>query len=147
METLRLRLHSSVDLITNSSTVIFTYSEGSIPKVKELVNEILKMFNQSLTFDDVFNAETFCEDSVYSESEEYPLESDVEFLELKEKILKGEIEKPQWMREIEEDEEIYYGYRESTYLELYPKDKQYEELSKKIINFLYSTNHEGTRDG
>ena len=103
------------------------------------------MFDQTLIFDDVFNAETFCENDIYSESEEYPLESDVEFLELKEKILKGELKKPDWMKEIEEDEG-YYGYSRSTYLEIYPKNKKYEELSKKIINFLYSTDHKATRD-
>jgi hypothetical protein len=28
---MKLKIHSVVDLITNSSTVIFTYSEGSLP--------------------------------------------------------------------------------------------------------------------
>jgi hypothetical protein len=146
METFKLKLHSSVDLITNSSTVIFTYSEGSIPKLKELINEILKMSNENLFFDDVFNAEVFCDDYIYLDHVESPLNNSSELQELKENILKGVQKKPDWMIEIEE-EGNWSGYNESTYLEIYPKDKKYEGLSKKVIDFLYSTNHEATSEG
>jgi len=32
-------------------------------------------------------------------------------------------------------------------LVIIPKDKKYEDISKKMIDFLYSTEHDGTRDG
>ena len=49
-------IHSVVDLITNSSTVIYTQAhEGTIKTVKEIINIILKLGgNETLTADDLF---------------------------------------------------------------------------------------------
>lgn len=44
---MKLKIHSGVDLITNSSTVIFTYSEGSLSALKDLVDEMLKTFGKT----------------------------------------------------------------------------------------------------
>lgn len=60
-------IHSVVDLITNSSTVIYTEAhEGTIKTVKEIINLILKLGgNKTLTADDLFtfslNEECGCE--------------------------------------------------------------------------------------
>ena len=44
METLRIPIHSFVDVITNSSTVIYTYAgDNSVKICHEAVNEILKV--------------------------------------------------------------------------------------------------------
>ena len=62
MKPIKIKVHSSVDLITNSSTTIFTFSEGSVDAVKELVNEMLKVFNEPYKkFDDIFYAGVFAE--------------------------------------------------------------------------------------
>lgn len=49
------------------------------------------------------------------------------------KVLKKEIEKTDWMKEVE-DEENDCGYRPDIF-------------ASKIIKFLYSTEHDGMRDG
>ena len=155
METIKIYLHSSVDLITNSSTVIFTYSEGSLGSVKELVNEMLKVFGyEGKTFDDFFYAETFIEDDDYYSETEYDfgfpedIEDEKTFIkETKLKVLKGEIEKPEWMVNAEEYDGHYECYNIPTVLEILPKSEKYAELAKKLLNYLYSTNHEATRNG
>jgi hypothetical protein len=159
METFKIKIHSSVGLITNSSTVIFTYSEGSISAVRDLINEMLKVFgHEDKSFDDLFYASTFLsDDSVYYESESFPefeiedwkerRDKSSEFLnDLKIKILEGKIDRPIWMKKAEE-KESGAGYNKSTSLEILPKDKKYSELSNKLLKYLYSTSHEGMRDG
>jgi len=154
METIKIYLHSSVDLITNSSTVIFTYSEGSLGSVKELVNEMLKVFGyEGKTFDDFFYAETFIEDD-YNYSKErcgfgFPkgIKDEKTFIkEIKLKVLKGEIEKPEWMINAEEYDGYYDGFNFPTVLEILPKSEEYAELANKLLNYLYSTEHDGTRN-
>ncbi len=155
MEIFKIKLHSSVDLITNSSTVIFTYSEGSLKAVKDLVNEMLKVFGKTETFDDIFYAEIFLdEDSYYLESGSCPEEltngdwkqNQENFAKFKLSILKCEIEKPQWMENVEKSENYdYYG--KSTSLELCAKDEKYSNLANALLRYLYSTDHEAIYDG
>ncbi len=65
METMiKCKFHSIVDVITNSSTVIFTY-QNSVSASKELVAEILKMSGSSLSPDDVFYYGTFLDEDEY----------------------------------------------------------------------------------
>ena len=53
--TAKINLHSVIDLITNSSTEIYTYSEGSVAACKEMINEFLKVMNiYDKTCDDLF---------------------------------------------------------------------------------------------
>ena len=55
METFKVKVHSVIDLITNSSTEIFVDYSGSIDHIKELVNYILQLHgHMQLTCDDVF---------------------------------------------------------------------------------------------
>lgn len=48
------KIHSSIDLITNSSTEMFIDFSGSIDPLKELINEVLNLSGSNLTCDDVF---------------------------------------------------------------------------------------------
>ena len=165
MKVLKVKLHSAVDLITNSSTVIFTHSEGALSQVKELVNEMLKVFgHEDKTFDDLFYAEVFLvEDySYYEDAAKMKNATDIPtfltdetvdykergklFTEYKIKILKGEIEKPKWMLDAESNDG-WSGYTPSTVLELLAKDEKYNDLANKLLQYLYSTDHEATRDG
>lgn len=147
---IKIKLHSSVDLITNSSTVIYTYSNGSISAVKELVNEMLKVFgHEDKTFDDLFYAGVFLEEDYhYYEVDSFPEVADnSNFLEeTKRQVMKGEIEKPDWMT-IAEGSESWSGYSRSTNLEIMPKDEKYGNLANKLLRYLYSTDHDATRDG
>lgn len=55
MKTLRIKVHSVVDVITNSSTVIYTRAdEGTISSLKDMINALLKIGNSELTADDLF---------------------------------------------------------------------------------------------
>lgn len=155
MTIIKLRFHSMVHEITNSSTVIYTYSGGCIEPVKEMINEFAKIDGANKTADDMFYFGVFCDIDTYLEHEycddgEPPVittdttEKHIE--EFMEKVMKGEIEKPAWMTEVEESEGWSY-YSPDTNLHILPKSEEYEKLGKKITRFLYSTNHEGARDG
>jgi DNA mismatch repair ATPase MutS len=55
------KLHSFVDVITNSSTVIYVsinQSEETIEKIKEFINKILIAGESNKTFDDLFYIKT-----------------------------------------------------------------------------------------
>jgi hypothetical protein len=50
----KINLHSVIDLITNSSTEIYTYSSGSLAACKEMINEFFKVAGIEKTCDDIF---------------------------------------------------------------------------------------------
>lgn len=54
---IRVDIHSMVDVITNSSTVIYTWATGGTNQVKELINAILKASGSDKTSDDLFTIE------------------------------------------------------------------------------------------
>lgn len=156
-----IKLHSVVDLITNSSTVIFTYQD-SVTETKALVSEILKLSGDAESSpDDVFWYGVFCESDEYLERlreiedvpergnnpHEYGTPS-YKLFEKKEEdwlrdvqlsIMKGEISQPDWMITIEDG---YEGVPLPTYLHLVAKEQKYEALSDKIRELLSSTEYE-----
>lgn len=142
---MKIKIHSVVDIITNSSTVIYTCSDGSLSALKELVNEMLIIFGENKTFDDIFYAGIFLENNY--DYEDYIEESDLEidytedYIEnIKKEVLFGKISRPEWMINAEDCENC------STILEIIPKEEIYTELANKLTNYLYSTNHEATYD-
>ena len=54
MKKIKVNLHSSVDVITNSSTVIYTYQDGSEGPVRKLIEEIFKLAGIEKSVDDIF---------------------------------------------------------------------------------------------
>jgi len=158
MKTKRIPIHSVTDLITNSSTTIFTYSENSVGALEEMINELFKVLNVNKTCDEVFNVIILSDDYyVYSEyianlkenEEEYPegLTEETNISELFENVRTGKVEKPSWFNNAEEQQDGYNNYRPSTYLHLSAKDKEFEKLASLIYSFLYSTDHESTYEG
>jgi hypothetical protein len=153
---IKVIIHSSVDLITNSSTVIFTYQD-SIEQAKELVNEVLKLSNiTDKTADDIFWYGLFYENNdTYLENDEFlnHFQDELDYLDYKEKdkwldqlklsIMKGEIQEPTCMQNIYN----YLDMDNSYCLYLIPKDNKYKELADKIENLLGSVNADGDRDG
>lgn len=143
-----IKLHSVVDLITNSSTVIFTYQD-SVTETKSLVSEILKLSGDTESNpDDVFWYGVFCESYKYferlDEIEGGPKRDDNPHNEKKEEewlhdlqlsIMKGEISQPNWMTDIEDG---YDGISLPTYLHLVAKESKYKSLSDKICELLGS---------
>ena len=112
--------------------------------------------------DDLFHIGVFLsEDDYYTEylseevdeedcPEDYPRDDykaqDKYIADLQEKILKGEINKPEWMKSAEKGTN-YCDYEYSTSLHILPKDEKYTELVKKMITFLNYPWCEATRDG
>jgi hypothetical protein len=114
MESLKITLHSEVDVITNSSTTIYTQvSEGGIETVKGIINSILKIGGSELTADDLFTFEITSEQLDEQRTEKLGDEGILsEYLgreisyrdndynekiqELFDKIQSGEYPKPEW---------------------------------------------------
>jgi hypothetical protein len=153
---MKIKLHSTTDLITNSSTVIYTWSENSLKVCEDLINEMLQVFGiVDKTCDDLFNLSVGMQGNDYyrdylseMDKEEIPEElknyNDLGYFEGGEllnsyikKVNNGEIKKPGWMCVVEEGDGD--SPRPSTILTVVPKDPKYEKLAEKIVNFLYST--------
>src|ERR1019366_2959664 len=58
MEQITLKVHSFIDIITNSSTEIYIQaSEKTMQSIKSLVNSILSIGDSKLTCDEIFTME------------------------------------------------------------------------------------------
>ena len=56
-------------------------------------------------------------------------------------IIRGEIEKPEWMKYVEEEMSCNCcNAAPSTFLTLIPKDEKYRILAARLLDFLYSPN-------
>jgi len=152
MKTIKICIHSVIDVITNSSTEIFIYSEGCESALLEMINEFFKSFNINKTFDEVFNTVILCDYYHYSD---YILDLDEEDLpegitketnidKLYEDVANGIIKKPNWFTDVEQYGADYGEYTPATFIHIIPKEKQYEKLAELIKKFLYSTNHEAS---
>ena len=106
---IRIKTHSVVDLITNSSTSIFTWYNGSDIACREMVNEFIKAFEiKGVKFDDIFLCDVFCEAEEYldyyentvRDKNKAPKLSDKELKDLLNDIIAGKTEKPQWLEEL-----------------------------------------------
>jgi len=142
-----INIHSTVNLITNSSTVIFTYQENSLNALKNLVNEMIRVFdpNSDISFDDLFYANVFAENmDVYDGHSE--IESYDDIRNLIEQILTNQIEKPKWMTDAEK-ERNGDGDLPDTILHLKPKDEKHQELANRLLRYLNSADHEASYQG
>ena len=64
-----LNIHSIIDIITNSSTEIFTYcGDSSITGAYELLNEVLKVAGSDKRAEDLFDIEFKYEEEIITES-------------------------------------------------------------------------------
>ena len=150
----QVKLHSITDLITNSSTTIYTYSEQSEAALQNMINEIFSVLRVGKRCEDVFTLSVTFEDKdhycYYFEDNDLPdelqgLEGDAldkAIDEALEKVKAGG-PKPQWMKDAEEHEDGE-GYRAGTVLNIEAKTPEYEKLSNLIYAFLYSTSQESS---
>jgi len=129
---MEIRVHSITDLITNSSTTIYTNSLGSIDACKEMIDEFFKVLGVDKKCDDVFNlVVTFSEDLLYADQHEGFTK---EFLN---DVRAGKIEKPQWMIMLEKN--LRRGDEDgNTSLYVTAKSPEYEKLASLVKTFLYS---------
>jgi hypothetical protein len=72
-----IRIHSFVDLITNSSTELFvSATDKSADTVREVINNILSLGGSTLRADDLFKIELVIEDPDAYPTKTYPVDSD-----------------------------------------------------------------------
>lgn len=133
-------IHSQTDIITNSSTTIYTYSDRSPAACKEMIDAIFVAFGIPKKCDDVFNVIALLNEN---EHYEYWLDSnghevDGDVYELINKVKEGKVDKPQWMYKAEKSRDHGGG----SVMHISPKSPEYEEVAKRIARFLYSTESE-----
>jgi hypothetical protein len=166
-----IKIHSLVDMITNSSSVIYTYSNNSVDACKKMINELLNVLGSNQTCDDMFYV--FCTveisqlidyiDDTYDDTDDddipegwyetnklpYKNCRDAKqklIWDIFNKIATKTITKPNWLHRAESKENSN-GFGPETYLYLLPKDEKYATVANSIVNFLYSTGHESDFDG
>lgn len=136
-----IETHSETDLITNSSTTIYTFSDGSERVCKEMIDEIFTTFGIDKKCDDVFCCVVLFDESCHYR---YYIErhggSSGDLDKLIKQIKSGELPKPQWMLDAENSR------NKATTLFVTPKEPKYHKLAQLITGFLYSTRTEEVCD-
>jgi hypothetical protein len=157
MEQVNIKLHSITDLITNSSTTIYTYSDESDAACIEMIDEILKSLGSDKTCKDMFrvsvNVDRYVIVDYFNSLEEddknlpdgwvdFNRDQKYNFvLNMLDDIANGKINKPEILKRIE-NEQNYDGMYPQTYLTIVALKPEYAEAAVKIKKFLYSTAHE-----
>lgn len=141
-----LKLHSFVDVITNSSTTIYTYADNAVEPAKKLLAAILKLKGETRSVDELFSVFCLPDDfepyfDVASDEDELSEEDKLlcenwstrydYFQKLRKEILNGN-DVPVWLKRSEYE---YSG----TSLWIIPKDPSYKELIELMESFLNST--------
>jgi len=136
------------------------YSQPSIEALKNLMYAFFLSFGIEENIDNIFYYGVFCKPQNYSnfefdEDEEYPFEIPECILsvcptenekytfvnELISRIMRKEIEKPEWMKYVEMTMICdSFGQPPSTFLYIEPKEEKYAKLAQKLVEFLYSPN-------
>jgi len=125
---------------------------------KELTNEMLKLAGIDKTANDIFYFGVFCDSDIYLESNDLPEDCPTDadwstqnklqeqwFSDLQLKIMKDEIDQPDWMTTREEDG--YSGYAPDRYLHIIVKDEKYQVFADKIKSLLGSIAADGGYEG
>lgn len=144
-------------------TITFIYSSESVEALKNLFIELRWVFGYTLIpeFDDMFYYGVFCKSVTYANFNGWE-KAQREGIEVPEiltamcptpseredfvkriiiEIIRGEIEKPEWMKYVEEEMSCSCcNAAPSTFLILIPKDEKYRILAARLLDFLYSPN-------
>ena len=144
-------------------TITFVYSSESVEALKKLFTELRRVFGYTTVteLNDMFYYGVFCKPSTYSNFNGWE-KAQGEGIEVPEmltsvcptpsekedfvkrtinEIIKGEIEKPEWMKYVEEESVCSCcNAAPSTFLTLIPKDEKYRTLADRLLDFLYSPN-------
>ncbi len=148
-----IEIHSMVDLITNSSTELFTNSDESPKVLEEMINEFFKVFGINYKCLDIFTLTLMLNDrwEFYGWIKDHRTDKDIpksireaadkygtndKLDDLIEKIINGKKTKPDWFIKMEED--ICNDQKSST-LYITEKEPKYKKLALLVSSFLYST--------
>jgi hypothetical protein len=160
----KINIHSITDLITNSSTVIYTFSDGCPTVLEELVDEFFKSVGLKEKCKDIFDVtlktdmasvyDMMCYRLSYLDVNKVKntpkkfigYDNYAAVAELIENITAGKVKKPKWFIAAEQDIIEENGQPETT-LCIVAKDPKYENLAQLLVKFLYSTEHEEHHNG
>lgn len=153
MDRIPIKVHSQIDLITNSSTEIFVKSKDAVNPAKELLAELLKVQGINKPVDELFNVYFKYDEENIKDFIKYDLEWEdkelYEKLRLDEEgekdynkrtqiiadyangIMNGTIEIPSWID----------SYHIQTYLIVEAKDEKYSKFAELLIKLLTSQEH------
>ena len=135
-------------------------SQPSIEALEKLISDFCSTFGIVETIDDLFYYGVFCKPQNYAnfkfditEVYDFDIPYNITNCQAKEEekidyvkklinqIMRKEITKPEWMKYVEMNASCNeYNQAPSTFLQIIPKEKQYEVLAQKLIEFLYSPN-------
>ena len=135
-------------------------SQPSIEALEKLISDFCSTFGMAETIDDLFYYGVFCKPQNYANFEfnitevydfDIPYnitncqakeEEKIDYVEkLINQIMRKEITKPEWMKYVEMNASCNeYNQAPSTFLQIIPKENQYETLAQRLIEFLYSPN-------
>lgn len=134
-------------------------SQPSIEALEKLMSSFFATFGMVETIDDLFYYGVFCKPQNYANFEfdikenygfDIPYnimnyqatEEKIDYVKkLINQIMRKEITKPEWMKYVEMNASCNeYNQAPSTFLQIIPKEKQYEALAQRLIEFLYSPN-------
>ncbi len=135
-------------------------SQPSIEALEKLISDFFGTFGMVETIDDLFYYGVFCKPQNYANfefdiTENYDFdipynimnyqaneEEKIDYVKkLINQIMKKEITKPEWMKYVEMNASCNeYDQTPSTFLQIIPKENQYEALAQRLIEFLYSPN-------
>ena len=134
-------------------------SQPSIEALEKLISVFFDTFGMVETIDDLFYYGVFCKPQNYANFEfdikenygfDIPYnimhyqatEEKIDYVKkLINQIMRKEITKPEWMKYVEMNASCNeYNQAPSTFLQIIPKENQYETLAQRLIEFLYSPN-------
>ena len=134
-------------------------SQPSIEALEKLISDFCSTFGMAETIDDLFYYGVFCKPQNYANFEfdikenygfDIPYnimnyqatEEKIDYVKkLINQIMRKEITKPEWMKYVEMNASCNeYNQAPSTFLQIIPKENQYETLAQRLIEFLYSPN-------
>ena len=135
-------------------------SQPSIEALEKLISDFCSTFGMAETIDDLFYYGVFCKPQNYANfefdiTENYDFdipynimnyqaneEEKIDYVKkLINQIMKKEITKPEWMKYVEMNASCNeYDQAPSTFLQIIPKENQYDALAQRLIEFLYSPN-------
>ena len=135
-------------------------SQPSIETLEKLISDFCSTFGIVETIDDLFYYGVFCKPQNYAnfkfditENYDFDIPYNIMNYQAKEEekidyvkklinqIMRKEITKPEWMKYVEMNASCNeYNQAPSTFLQIIPKENQYEALAQRLIEFLYSPN-------
>ena len=140
-------MHSIVDLITNSSTVLYTDSSKSVDALKDVMREIFKLHNIDKKIKDVFDISLIVDDLdeymyeyISDNYDEFGLEYDDERLHESvdtlvtkyiEDMNSGKMDTPEWVSDLVNDSR-------TNWISIKVKDSKYEHLAELLHTLIYS---------